>query len=64
MSKRIGNMTIICAEDDEKCELCGIVAETRPYGPRGERICYPCGKKDPKTTERQMNRVLFGEVEQ
>lgn len=64
MSKRIGNLTIIAAEPDRTCEFCGAIAETRPYGPRGERICYSCGQKDRETTERQMKHVLFGEVDQ
>jgi len=61
MSKRVGNIVIIDAEPDDTCELCGKTAECRPYGPNGERICYECGMKDPKTTERQINRILFGE---
>lgn len=61
MSKRIGNTAIIEGEPDGKCELCGKTAELRPYGPRGERICYECGMKDEATTERQLNRVLFGD---
>ena len=61
MSIRIGNLSIIATEPDGVCELCGKTAETRPYGPRGERICYECGQKDKATTERQMKRILFGE---
>lgn len=61
MSHRIGNVTVICVEEDSICELCGAQEETRPYGPRGERICYDCGMKDKQATERQMARVLFGE---
>jgi hypothetical protein len=26
-----------------RCELCGAVRETRPYGPNGEGVCFPCG---------------------
>jgi len=62
MSRRIGNLTIIAAEDDDVCELCGKVAETRPYGPNGERICYECGMKDKATTEKVMGKVLFGDT--
>jgi hypothetical protein len=43
------------ASPPDKCELCGVVAELRPYGPNRERICYECGMKDRATTERQMN---------
>ena len=61
MSERIGNIVIIEEEPDGKCELCGKVDELRPYGPRGERICYDCGMKDPVTTERRFGQVLFGD---
>jgi hypothetical protein len=63
MSKRVGNIVILCQEPDRKCDLCGKIAETRPYGPRGENICYDCGMKNSEVTNRQMNRVLFGEDE-
>jgi hypothetical protein len=60
MSKRHGNVIIIEAEKPQQCDLCGKIAELRPYGPNGETICFECGEKDPKTTERMMGRVLFG----
>lgn len=44
-----------------KCELCGKVAELRPYGPNGENICFQCGMKDEKTTEKRFRQVVFGE---
>lgn len=28
------------------CELCLKVAPTRPYGPNGEQICFPCWRKN------------------
>jgi hypothetical protein len=40
------------------CELCAKKAELRPYGPRGESICFECGMKDEATTKRQFARVL------
>lgn len=51
---------VIEAEDPDTCELCGAVEELRPYGPNGERICHPCGQKDPETTDRMMAKMLFG----
>lgn len=51
----------IAAENPRVCELCGQVAETRPYGPWGERICFACGQKDPETTERRMREYLWGD---
>ena len=44
-----------------KCELCGKKAELRPYGPKGENICYKCGMKDEQTTKRKFQEVVFGE---
>ena len=61
MSKRIGNVVIIEVEPDGKCEVCGVIAETRPYGPGGIRICYPCGMRDQEGTDRRMNQTLFGD---
>jgi len=63
MSERIGDLVIIAPEPDQQCELCGVVAETRPYGPNGERICFDCGQKDAAGTERRMAKILFGEID-
>jgi hypothetical protein len=64
VSRRIGHLIIIEPEEPAKCELCGKVDELRPYGPRGEGICFDCGMKDEATTARQMGRVLFGDEKQ
>lgn len=61
MSKRIGNVIIIEPEEDQICELCGKLEETRPYGPNGEQICFDCGMKDQATTDKIMGKVLFGD---
>lgn len=50
----------IAVEPDAKCELCGKVAELRPYGPKGERVCFECGMKDEKAAKRQMDRYILG----
>ena len=50
----------IAVEPDGKCELCGKIAELRPYGPKGERVCFDCGMKDEAATKRQMDRYIFG----
>ena len=60
MSKRINGVIIIAAEEHDTCELCGTVAELRPYGPNGERICYECGMKDEETANLMMRIKLFG----
>lgn len=51
----------IAQELDTVCELCGSIAECRPYGPAGEQICYDCGMKDEATTKKRMNQYIFGE---
>lgn len=61
MSKRIGKIAIIAPEPPDTCQFCGAFDELRPYGPKGERICYNCAMKNEKTTERQMRKILFGE---
>jgi hypothetical protein len=61
VSRNVGGVPVIVAEPPGKCEQCGKIAETRPYGPNGENICYECGQKDVATTERMMDKVLFGE---
>lgn len=51
----------IAVEPDRECELCHKVAETRPYGPNGEQVCFECGMKNEKATKRQMSKYIFGE---
>jgi hypothetical protein len=54
----------IMAEPAGKCELCGVVEETRPYGPNGEQICFDCGMKNKAATDRKMGVILFGDDEE
>ncbi len=49
---------MIAVEPPSKCELCGKVAETRPYGPNGGRICFECGQKDLAGTEARMKQAM------
>ena len=56
----IANAVHLDDQSRSKCELCGKVAELRPYGPRGERICINCGMLNLETTERQIDRQLYG----
>lgn len=30
----------------QQCDLCGEIAELRPYGPKGEHVCFKCGMQD------------------
>lgn len=60
MSKNVNGIPVVEAGPDFICALCGKIAETRPYGPNGEEICYECGMKDRAGTERMMGIKLFG----
>jgi hypothetical protein len=51
----------IAVEPDRRCELCGKVAECRPYGPNGEQVCFDCGMKDEAAMERGFAKYIFGE---
>lgn len=50
-------------ESPQRCELCGVIDETRPYGPNGEEICFDCGMKDEETTRKKMAEYILGEKE-
>ena len=52
---------IIASQADEVCEMCGKVAECRPYGANDENICFDCAMLDKATTERKMAAYIFGE---
>ena len=40
------------------CDLCGKVAELRPYGPKGEQVCFECGMKDEAAAKRTFQKRL------
>ena len=50
----------ISAEPVQVCEMCGAIAECRPYGPNNEQICFDCGIKDEATTFKKMEQYIFG----
>lgn len=52
----------IAKQLEEVCEMCGAIAECRPYGPNDENICFDCAMKDEVTTERKMAAYIFGET--
>ena len=61
MSRNINGLVIIEKEPDFICFTCGKIAETRPYGPNREEICYECGMLHEEETERRMGHILFGD---
>lgn len=54
---------IIFEEPPQRCEGCGIIAETRPYGLNHEEICFDCAMKDEALTEIRAKQLLFGDGE-
>jgi phage/plasmid primase-like uncharacterized protein len=46
---------------DGKCELCGKKDDLRPYGSKGEWICFDCGMKDEAMTGKRFGQVVFGD---
>lgn len=50
----------IAAEPDGRCEICGKIAETRPYGPEGQEVCFQCGMKNETAAKQQFERFLAG----
>lgn len=54
------NVIYVMAEPAGRCELCGAVEETRPYGPDGKQVCFDCGMKDPAEAERQFEKLFSG----
>jgi len=42
---RIGNVIVLEQEPNGRCEFCGASEELRPYGPKGENVCFDCEEK-------------------
>lgn len=60
MTKRVDKVLYIEKEPKQQCDLCGKIAELRPYGPKGECICFDCGMKDEAATSKQFAKRLSG----
>lgn len=57
------NVHVVMLEEElpQQCDLCGKIAELRPYGPNGEAVCFECAMKDEKAAKRQFEARLRGE---
>lgn len=45
--------TVILAQRGaQKCELCGVMEELRPYGPNKEYVCFDCGMLDEESAKK------------
>lgn len=58
MSKKVGNVFILKESKPQQCDICGKIAELRPYGPNGECICFECGMKDEKSTSKKFEEII------
>ena len=56
----MGRIVVVVEEEPQRCECCGIIAETRPYGLNHEEICFDCAMKDESLTEIRAKEFLFG----
>lgn len=60
VTEAIDSNTLLSAQPPGRCELCGAVKETRPYGPNGEEVCFGCGMKDEAAMKAQFERRIRG----
>ena len=51
---------MIEAEPKGVCALCLAHEETRPYGPKGEEVCFTCGMKDEDAASRGFEKLVMG----
>lgn len=60
---RIENGVLIIEEEPPgTCEVCGVEAELRPYGPNGARICYDCGPGSDDPARVEAAKVAFKHI--
>lgn len=52
------NVLYVIAEPPGRCQLCGEVKETRPYGPNGEQVCFSCGMKNEAAAKEQFGKLF------
>lgn len=59
----MSSVKIIFQEIPQRCEDCGLITTTRPYGLNHEEICEECALKDPAVTEMRMKETTFGDID-
>lgn len=60
MTGRVGDKVFIQVEPDERCAVCSKMAELRPAGPDGERVCFDCANKNPEALKAYAKRLMGG----
>lgn len=58
LSKLLRKHVVIVAKEAEECAFCHNLTELRPYGPKGEKICFPCAMNDEDSAKAQFQKVL------
>ena len=59
MTEKIPNGPfVIASEQPQQCDFCGKIEELRPYGPKGETVCFECAMKDEDAARRQFLKRL------
>ena len=54
----------IYVEAAQQCDLCGEIAELRPYGPNGECVCFSCGMRNEDAAKRAFRSRLLNRLAQ
>lgn len=57
----MSSLGVIAETPPRRCEFCGAFEETRPYGPKGEEVCFDCGMKNEEAMKRQFRKHVLGE---
>ena len=55
MSEKVGKHYISSDEKPQQCDLCGKIAELRPFGPKGECVCFECGMLNEEAARKKFN---------
>lgn len=58
MSRIVNDIWVIAQQPEDNCELCGKIAELRPYGPNDENISFECGQKNIEITNKHIKDIL------
>jgi hypothetical protein len=62
--KKMSVFEVVLEDPIQRCEQCGIIDETRPYGINHEEICHECAAKDPSLTEFRRKEIYIGSVDE
>ena len=60
MTRAVPGGIIIETELPQQCDLCGKIAELRPYGPNGEAVCFDCGMIHYEASEAALQKRIAG----